>query len=217
MKIIIEDNIVPQLLTSAIEAFEFGTMLDSKGKIKLIDKLETFGLLWGYIHSEHEDSGLPARLVVNMITVETSALRKQDSVRPNLESVKMKRDFFRKYWPQHELIGTFHSHPYTSLAEVNDCRGWRASEADIDFFPYFHEEINSELPAMAHLIATVTMLQRLGWAWPSRLENDSMYALSSDYRKFWIKGLATIQDDDDNIGIKKEICLDIPSLERRFL
>ena len=45
-KLIIEDHVVPQLFTTAIEAYEFEHKTHKKGKSN--SKLETFGLLWGY-------------------------------------------------------------------------------------------------------------------------------------------------------------------------
>ena len=67
--------------------------------------------------------GIPVRLVAAMATVETSALRHEEWVLPDYASLTAKRDFFREYWPQLELIGTFHSHPYDSLKEVNENTG----------------------------------------------------------------------------------------------
>ncbi len=108
-QIIIEDHVVPQLLTSAIEAYEIQHKAHLNGKSQ--KGLETYGLLWGYsLPARGED--VPTRLVAVLATVETSALRHEEWVDPDTESLLMKRDFFREYWPQLELIGTFHSHPY---------------------------------------------------------------------------------------------------------
>lgn len=118
-QILVEDHVVPQLLISAIEAYDIHHKAHNKGKAN--HRLETYGLLWGYALPAR--GALPVRLVAVLATVETSALRHQDWVQPDNKSLLMKRDFFREYWPQLELIGTFHSHPYDNLAEVKENKG----------------------------------------------------------------------------------------------
>ncbi len=76
IRIIIEDHVVPQLLTSAIEAYEFEHCSHADGKGQT--KLETAGLLWGYVQPARGDQ--PPRIVATMATVETSALRHQNWV-----------------------------------------------------------------------------------------------------------------------------------------
>lgn len=234
-QVIIEDHVLPQLLTSAIEAYEVSHKAHERGRVN--KKLETFGLLWGYALPVREN--VPARLVAAVATVETSALRHTEWVRPDLESIKMKRDFFAEYWPQLELIGTFHSHPYEDLSEVNDCKGWRASDEDKSFWPAFHETVCPDIDALAHLVIAITALGRKGSAMPDRLpgsEYTSGYVFSADKRKLWIKGYTSalyeeIADEDhEDLEFEDEILevrsydvredddvlLEIPSLEARF-
>ncbi|KIU52298.1 hypothetical protein B8W70_02300 [Pseudomonas sp. 1239] len=235
-QIIIEDHVVPQLLTSAIEAYEVSHKAHARGRAN--DRLETFGLLWGYALPVRE--GVPARLVAVVATVETSALRHTEWVQPDFASIRMKRDFFREYWPQLELIGTFHSHPYKDLSEVNDAKGWRASEDDKEFWPAFHEEVCPDMDELAHLVIAITALGRKGSAMPDRLpgnEYTSGYVVSADMRKLWIKGYTSELNeeiDDDapfdeafmsgdvemirsyELWKDEEVLLEIPSLEARF-
>ena len=222
-KIIIEDHVVPQLLTSAIEAYEIKHKAHLNGKEK--SAIETYGLLWGYVLPERH--GQNKRIVSTIATIETSALRHEDWVKPNLESLIMKKDFFQKYWSHLELVGTFHSHPYKTLSEVNHLQGWRASNADLNHFPWIHKNLSPELPCMAHIIITIAALKSKGSAFPQSLaggESSTGFVLSSDYRKFWIKGFSSeaeffVNDDDKkdaNYESSYDIRLDIPSLEKRF-
>lgn len=235
-QIIVEDHVLPQLLTSAIEAYEVSHRMHARGRSN--KKLETFGLLWGYALPMR--SGLPARLVAVVATVETSALRHTDWVRPDFESIAMKRDFFGEYWPQLELIGTFHSHPYEDLTEVNAYKGWRASEGDKGFWPAFHKFVCPDMEELAHLVIAITALGRKGTAEPVRLagsEYTSGYAISAEKRKLWVKGYTSfLQDgidedapfDEEFLAGKVEtersyhlfqdedVLLEIPSLEARF-
>lgn len=220
-QIIIEDHVVPQLFTSAIEAYEVGHRAHTRGRAQ--DSLETFGLLWGYAlpARKKENKEIPPRLVAVTATVETSALRHADWVRPNADSIRMKRDFFAEYWPQLELIGTFHSHPYANLDEVNEVRGWRASEGDQAYWPDFHANVCPDMNELAHLVITITGLGRRGNAQPDRLpgnEYRSGYVVNAGLRKFWIKGYSSERCENDSFDVfmDDELLLEIPSLDQRF-
>ncbi|WP_150050230.1 hypothetical protein [Methylomonas rhizoryzae] len=213
--IFIEDHVVPQLFTSAIEAYEF---LHKSPKGKGRDKLETFGLLWGY--SIQPKGNQSAKIIASMATVETSATRHTHWVAPDYDSLRMKKEFFGAYWPNIELVGSFHSHPYENLAEVNSVTGWRASDGDKEFYPHFHKEIASEQDSLAHLIVTITQLERRGTAYPSRLANSEAergYVLSADWRKIWLRAYGSEFDSDSgDYAFTDDVTLEIPSLERRF-
>lgn len=205
-QIIIEDHVVPQLLTSAIEAYEHGDTKSQRGRIE--DKLETFGLLWGYVLPAR--ASVPARIVAVTSTVETSAYRHKDWVRPNPESIKAKREFFEKFWPNMELVGTYHSHPYESLDKIREVQGWRASGAggDEDYWPDMHEEVCEEYNHLAHLVVSIVGLERKSSAWPGRLEGGEAltgYSLGAGNYRIWVKGYTTqkvtleiyIHEDED--------------------
>tara|TARA_Y100000815_G_scaffold141636_1_gene128069 strand:- start:1874 stop:2611 length:738 start_codon:yes stop_codon:yes gene_type:complete len=235
-QIIIEDHVLPQLLTSAIEAYEISHKAHLRGRAS--NKLETFGLLWGYAVPNRKN--VPPRLTAVAATVETSAVRHSDWVQPDFESIAVKRDFFGEYWPQLELIGTFHSHPYEDLSEINDCKGWRASETDQEFWPEFHERVCPDMDELAHLVIAITALARRGTAMPTRLpgnERTASYVISADKRKLWIKGYTSWLDeaidedapfDDEfksgnpamirsySVWEDEHVLLEIPSLEARF-
>jgi hypothetical protein len=120
--VFVEDHVVPQIFTSAIEAYEF---LHNNLKGKGANRLETFGLLWGY--SVQAKGNQPDKIIVTMATIETSATRHSDWVKPDFESLLMKKEFLESYWPDVELVGTFHSHPYSNLRAVRAVSGWQAS------------------------------------------------------------------------------------------
>lgn len=135
-----------------------------------------------------------------MATVETSATRHNEWVKPKFESIRAKKQFFERYWQNIELVGTFHSHPYKDVSEVRDLKGWQASDADKDFWPYFHEEVSPEQELMTHLIITITKLTRKGWALPDRLkgsEETKGYTLSSEDRKMWLRAYASHRRGDE--------------------
>ena len=220
----IEDAVIPQLITSSMEAYQHHE-LDTFGRKKRDKRLETFGLLWGY--SIEFRAEVPYKIIVTMMTIETSAVRHRDWVRPSTNSINDKIEFMREYWPNIELVETFHSHPYKDLDEVKHVKnGWDASESDIEFFNYFHKTYDIEQPAMAHIIVTLAKLQKRGWAFPDRLQGsnaESGYGLSIGDMKVWMKSYATFNEysaeDEEGIvilGPTDDVYLDIPSLQRKF-
>jgi hypothetical protein len=196
-QIIIEDHVVPQLLTSAIEAYAIGDTTSQRGKTE--DKLETFGLLWGYTLPERE--GFPPRVVAVLATVETSAYRHNGWVMPSLESLGTKREFFEAFWPNLELVGTFHSHPYSSIEEIEKVKGWRASgeddgSGDYGYWPHMHEEICSDIDHLAHLIISVVDLNKRSTRCPDRLagnEAKAGYTFGAGRYRMWIRGYSTFK------------------------
>lgn len=220
ISILVEDHVVPLLFTSAIEAYEVAE------RRKQLGPVETYGLLWGYALPAREETGQPERLIAVTATIETSAQRAPGSVAPKGDSIVMKRDFIRKYWPHLELIGTFHSHPYEGLSEVNGIQGWRCSDEDREHWLWFHETFCDEMPSLAHLIVTISKLEKQGTAWPSRLSGNEAgtgYVLNADRRKLWIRGYVSERfgGDDSSCGdysfeVDKDVVLDIPALTTRF-
>lgn len=207
----IEEYVVPQLFTTAFEAYEFEHRGRERSKGYL--KLETFGLLWGY--SIPAKGTLPARIVATMATVETSATRHEDWVQPNFDSIIAKKQFFERYWQNIELVGTFHSHPYDDLNEVNRIKGWQGSPGDKEFWPEFHDYVAPEQELMTHLVITIARLSKRGWAIPDRLkggEQDKGYVLTADERKFWLRAYATNMVSEDEYQFSDDMGLQVPAL-----
>ena len=162
-----------------------------------------------------------------MATVETLALRAHEWVKPNHRSLNDKIRFMKTYWPNIELVGTFHSHPYDSPEEARYHVGWTASDGDLEFFEDFHWDYEYEQPTMAHLIIAMAQMQRCGWASPNRLpgaRKNSGYSLSIDSTKVWIKSYATFHEIPEEEGDvpfieipTDDVYLDIPSIHRLYV
>lgn len=216
MLIVIEDHVIPTLLTAAVEAYEFEHKTHSRGRGKR--KLETFGLLWGYVIPAKGDT--PAKIIATTATIETSALRHEAWVRPDAESIVAKQDLIKQYWPHLELVGSFHSHPYDDLNSVNEVRGWQCSDGDREFFPWFHGTISSKQPHLAHIIVTITGLKKSSKAVINHIESTESdgVSISAGNRKFWINSYATSFDDEqEEFTMTKAVKLDVSALHKRFL
>lgn len=223
MKIIIEDNALPLLITSAIEAYDFEHKSHKNGKGK--SQVETYGLLWGYMVPKKCEDGQD-KIIVTTCTVETSALRHNDWVEPNLDSIQAKKNLIEQYWPHLELVGTFHSHPYKSLEEMSNLEspGWKASSGDKLHWPDIHQSIAKNQPGLAHLIVTVTELSKKGWALPERISGKDWagYSFVAGYKKLWITAYATEMHQDEDQGesdfmMASGVTLDASSLTTRMI
>lgn len=226
VRIIVEDQVLPVLMSAAIEAFDHE---HKTPRGKGASGLETYGLLWGYvIPSKSEDKA--NKIVVTTATIETSAVRHQDWVQPNLESIEAKKALIEQYWPHLELVGTFHSHPYETLEDVNETKGWRASEGDRAHWPSVHSELVTNQPLMAHLVFTVTELKKSGWAFPSEIvaKDHNGLTFTAGKKKLWLNSYASVSVDNDEGEGEGEvekvfkmhagpIKLDAPALSRRML
>lgn len=225
MQLIVQDSVLPQLITAAIEAYEFKH--HGRGKAML----ETIGLLWGYV-LRFDEERQPRQIVATIATVETSAVRHQNWAMPNYKSIKSKRKFFQEHWPEVELIGTFHTHPYFNLSETKINKGWEASDGNDDgepgdrqFWPQFHRDICPDMPCLMHLVIAITKLEKAGWAAPRRMKgkhHDYAYVFSSSDKKMWINSYATNlsprkdTSDDNEYVVDDNANLFVPSLVERF-
>ncbi len=223
MRVIVEDNALPILITSAIESYDFEHKSHKNGKGT--SQLETYGLLWGYMIPKKTADG-EDKIVVTTCTVETSALRHQEWVEPNYDSIIAKKEMIEQYWPHLELVGTFHSHPYQSLDDMKNrvSPGWKASDGDKKHWPSVHECAAANQPVMAHLIISVTQLKKKGWAYPEKLSDSycSGYCFVAGMKKIWLATYATEIDDycdedgNKSFCMSKGVVLDIPSIQTQM-
>lgn len=222
MKIIIEDNVLPVLISSAIEAYDFEHKAHKKGKGN--SKLETYGLLWGYMVPSKDEKG-EDKIIVTSCTIETSALRHNDWVEPNYESIQAKKSLIEQYWPHLELVGTFHSHPYESPEAMKNLEGpgWKASDGDKDHWPDIHEKIAANQPGLAHLIVTITELSKKGWALPEKFKDKHCdgYSFVAGYKKLWLTAYATheayTEDHNRVFELTEGVTIDASSLTTRMI
>ncbi|KFZ36351.1 hypothetical protein HR45_16985 [Shewanella mangrovi] len=223
---------MPVLMSAAIEAYDIVHKATERSKGK--NKLETYGLLWGYVVPAKGEKG-EDKIVVTSATIETSAIRHENYVQPDIDSIETKKSLIQRYWPHLELVGTFHSHPYDSLGDVNENKGWEASSkketgkyGDTEYWSDFHRDVSPEQPFLTHLILTVVQLQKTGWALPELVErsNYSFFKLSADTKKLWLNTYVSVCDplidesedyvDYESYIYDKKIKLDSPALMRRI-
>lgn len=105
--VIVSHDAFRTIVSSALEAYSIPH--GKRRNIKDHTPLETYGTSWGY-STEREDG-----TVFNIVAadVDSSAHRTTGWVLQKSEAFSLKNSFYKKYYPEIEYLGDFHSHPYS--------------------------------------------------------------------------------------------------------
>lgn len=120
----ISENALMELVVAAMESH--AVQADHRKKSATGEKYhEAYGLVWGTEVDLEDDLVL---FNVDNVTLDAVALRSGSSAVPNT-GLEIKRDAVNYFWPQVELLGDFHTHPFTDYLDVT-AELFRFSEAD---------------------------------------------------------------------------------------
>jgi hypothetical protein len=72
-----------------------------------------------------------------------SAVGGYREVDPSAKSIKAVISVSRSLFPQYEVVGDFHSHIYRDFRELEYCRGWDFSDADLKMSPQWAAQIRA--------------------------------------------------------------------------
>lgn len=192
----VSDSAIMHLMLAGMESFH----VRLKGKHVLenpdLPPVETAGLLIGYsCHRNKED-----HFVIEHATTDKFAKGFSSRIGPLIDTVtEEKRKVIQRQWPHLQIIGDFHTHPYTSYSQAERHRGWEFSSYDIKF----HEELNPEdWEGRCALVLTIAELKRVQE--DSRRSNERwaenvIHWQLGDYR-FWLSVIVLdgIRDADSN-------------------
>ena len=145
------------MVLAACEAYAFG-------KDDEREPVETYAHLWGYRRCQQGSE--TEHLYVDRISICVSAQVANDQAEVFADVIALQDDIVKHSSPHLSLLGDFHTHPYYSLGELKECRGWNFSETDTASFLG-----DDNLWARADgspicLVMAITELQRVreGWA-----------------------------------------------------
>jgi len=96
---------------------------------------EVFGINLGMARDVAEKKKVFGTAVTRYVAVlraqpQLSAEGSPSAVRPSYLSVGALQEAVATLFPQHQLVGDFHSHVYEDMAELSGASGWRPSEGD---------------------------------------------------------------------------------------
>ncbi|MBF0436793.1 MAG: hypothetical protein HQL77_15675 [Magnetococcales bacterium] len=120
----ISENALMELVLATMESY--AVQDDNKKKSANGAKYsETYGLIWGSEVDLDDDLVL---FNVDNVTLDAMTLRSGASVLPS-SGLEIKRDAVNYFWPHIELLGDFHTHPFTDYLDVT-AELFRLSETD---------------------------------------------------------------------------------------
>ena len=130
------DEVEVILSTQALEDILMGVLETYKvPKSKREPYSEVFGLCLG-MASRHKETkkGIGTRtkwfVSVEKAVPQIRARAKTDSVTPNSKSIEAVVETASSIFPQLEIIGDYHSHPYRNIKRLKEVKGWEASDDD---------------------------------------------------------------------------------------
>ena len=204
----IPETALMQMCLSGLEAYS----VVHKGNTGHKSRLETYALLFG---TEAELPNGKTFFSIELLSVDTSAEMNHNSTTPNLNALELKRDILTSFFPQHDFIGDFHTHPYSarlSYADVKKQRLYNFSDQD-----RLHILSNSKMWIQHNyrvgLVLTIALLKKQMKDTFRQIENSLIEFTLGNYR-LWLKGsVAALDEDEEEMMLvpDSEITLRCPS------
>jgi len=128
VEVIFNNQALQDMLLGVIETYKVP-------KSKKIPYSEVFGLTLGMASRQKvnkKGSGTRTKwfVYIDKAVPQIRAVGKKDSVIPNMDSIEAVVETASSMFPQLEVNGDYHSHPYRTLPRLKRVRGWEASGDD---------------------------------------------------------------------------------------
>lgn len=203
----ISEDAMIQMCLSGLEAYT----IIHKESGKKRNKLETYGQVWGHEVRLPDNKSL---YCVEMLSIDTSAVRDRDSVDYSDDSLKLKRDIMSSFWPQYDFLGDFHTHPYNHYKEVVDNQWYQFSEADyesIEECSKYWKDYNYRVG----IVLSIAYMKKKSDKQSEWIDNSTIEFTLGNYR-FWIKGYVAYDDEKGELKLTEhkdeEVILECPSI-----
>ncbi len=181
----VSDSSLMHLLLAGMESYKvrhWGTSVTANR-----GPAETAGLLWGYtVHRDNMD-----HVIVEHVSTDTFAKGTSSEVGLSEEVMCVKRSVIEERWPYLSLIGDFHTHPYKNYTEVEEAKGWEASQGDRDWYEKYRTP--DDWPGRIALILAIGELaryhERSHWE-PEIIEDNTLRWQQLERFRFWLSAYA---------------------------
>ena len=181
------------LLTMVLNGIEaYAVMNSNRKRARENTKLETIGHMYGYSRETDDEK----YYYIDYVSIDTTALQKSDAVGEYEDSRNLKNDIIKSYWAHLENLGSFHSHPYNNLQEVQEKKGYYGSDQDRETM-----EADGEKIAIILTIATLGKKRDNGTRYKDGHSNCFQFTLGK--LRLWLTAYATYKNEDGKI-----ICTD---------
>jgi hypothetical protein len=129
---------------------------------------EAYGLCFGSRKRANEKKGsADFNTIVNVsrITTQMRATATADSVQPNSKTQEVHLAVGAKLFNHLELLGDYHTHPYTSLKKLRAAEGWKYSAGDEDqILPWYKISRAQGHEPRFSIVVGVASGRKEGWA-----------------------------------------------------
>lgn len=151
----VSDSAIMHLILAGMESFRV-RVWGKQVRKNTTQPVETAGLLIGYAtHRDNVD-----HFVVEHASTDKFVKGSSSEVEPLIETVTHeKRTVLRNQWPHLQLIGDFHTHPYTTYSQALAAKGWEFSTADYE--TYDNNWSPNEWEGRCALVLTIAELKKV--------------------------------------------------------
>jgi hypothetical protein len=110
---------------------------------------ETYGICFGSTKSTEEKRLAHGKHMIRHIEVESVHIQLRaegysNKVTYDLRSLDAQMEVAKVLFPQLDIVGDFHTHPYKTVGELRKCRGWRYSRADEAVIPMWVDPLRAK-------------------------------------------------------------------------
>ena len=181
------DAAIDSMLMAATEAYFLG---DGR---RLGTYVEIDGYLWGFYADLSDDHTL---IQVERFAPSFSSKRTPKSVEPNEDAALLLHNVMAQLCPQLSFLGEVHTHPYDSLVDARDARGWVFSDEDRESMSETVWDLTGDRPPL-WLVIAIAPLQKVRDTLPM-VVNDSSGAWQFDVgdMRFWLHGEVVTEIED---------------------
>ena len=156
VEITISESALESMVLAACEAYEFG----KNNKLKAV---ETYAHLWGH---RRKDNGTEY-IQVDRVNICVSAKVSSTSVELLRNVVALQDDIVKQWSPHLSLLGDFHTHPFETLRDLKDNKGFEFSSTDKKSFIKDDNLWELSDGAPISLVLAIAKLRKVkeGWSW----------------------------------------------------
>ncbi|WP_219321152.1 hypothetical protein [Methylovirgula sp. HY1] len=142
--------------------------------------------VWIYLGHKKEVCDENVIYHLERASVSISAERTTESVKPNNDAAFLKSQLVELWSPHLSMLGDFHTHPYDSIDEVKNIRGYEFSEIDYDSFikdDFLWEKARGN-PIM--LVMTICRLRRVRLTGDGKQLASNIWTFDAGHFRFWL-------------------------------
>lgn len=206
----ITERAIVQMILSGLEAY---SVAHPNPRGKKVNKVETYGLLWGHEIRQTDNSVV---YCIDAISIETSAIRMPDTVRYVYEAVDLKKSIIQSFFPTYDLLGDFHTHPYNHYKTVLKHKQYYMSEGDISDI-----ENNGDYWIKNNyrlgIVFTISRMSKRPQSPKAKVISQNTLQFDLGNYRLWLKAYATYQDKEKHLRFTEHndenVILSCPALE----